>query len=205
MPEDGRGGTEKPNTPLYNYTEQMVNNITALDPKFDKEVEEFKEAYMRNKSVYEEISKKAGVPPELIGIIHYRESTSDFINGKFNVYLHNGEALGAKTTLNFVGKDFNNFVDTDVDAIHDKQNYVEKYNLTSDSKDEVAIMVFAELYNGLGYYNNGHVSPYLYSGTNIYTSGKYIEEFINGKPVGVYNPQIVDKQIGAYLLLESLK
>jgi len=37
-------------------------------------------------------------------------------------------------------------------------------------------MTFAETFNGLGYSKNGHVSPYLYSGTDAYSSGKYVKD-----------------------------
>jgi len=48
--------------------------------------------------------------------------------------------------------------------------------LTSESEDVAAMMAFAERYNGLGYYNNGSISPYMYSGTDVYSSGKYTED-----------------------------
>ena len=67
------------------------------------------------------------------------------------------------------------------------------------------MMCFAEVYNGLGYYNNGKVSPYLYSGTNLYTSGKYVEvKDKNGKYISVYKKDKVDKQVGVYLLLKAI-
>lgn len=91
------------------------------------------------------------------------------------------------------------------DAIRQKEQYIEKYHLSADSKDIVAMMCFAEVYNGLGYYNNGHVSPYLYSGTNLYTSGKYVEERdANGHYVSVYKEDVVDAQIGVFILLNSI-
>ena len=82
---------------------------------------------------------------------------------------------------------------------------VNNSGLTSDSKDIVAMMCFAEVYNGLGYYNNGHISPYLYSGTNLYVSGKYVEERnAEGKYISVYKKDVVDAQIGVYILLNSI-
>ena len=51
--------------------------------------------------------------------------------------------------------------------------------------------------SGLGYYNNGHISPYLYSGTNVYISGKYVEEKnAAGEYISVYKEDVVDEQIG---------
>lgn len=94
-------------------------------------------------------------------------------------------------------KFFVDFHEAAVDAIKMKENYIEKYQLTPTSKDIIAMMAFAEVYNGLGYYNNGNISPYLYSGTNIYISGKFEAD-------GVYNEDLVDKQIGVYVLLDAI-
>ena len=56
---------------------------------------------------------------------------------------------------------------------------------------------FAEVYNGLGYYNNNHISPYIYSGTSAYKSGKYTSD-------GVYDANAVDKQPGIYILIKKI-
>ena len=56
-------------------------------------------------------------------------------------------------------------------------------------------------------YNNGHVSPYIFSGTNNYDKGKYVEvekKDGTGQKESVYNKTLVDKQVGAYLLLSSI-
>lgn len=41
------------------------------------------------------------------------------------------------------------------------------------------------------------VLEYVYSGTDVYISGKYASD-------GVYDPNLVDKQPGIYLLIVSL-
>lgn len=189
-----------PDTPLYNYTLEMVGNITELDPKFDAEVESFRQAYERNRERYESLAELTGVPPELLAVIHYRENTRDYLNGEFRVYLHNGQQLGNPTTIPPKGKDFDDFDEAAIDAINMKSSYISKYNLSPTSKDIVAMLCYAEVYNGLGYYNNGHVSPYIYSGTNIYSSGKYVDEPSGSR----YLEDVVDEQIGAYLLLNSI-
>ena len=195
----------KPDTPLYRYTEEHVSNIIVVDSKFDAERDKFKAAYEKNIDRYQELADEIGVPPELIAVIHYRENTKDYLEGNFNVYLHNGEQLGKKTEKVPKGIYFDNFDLAAEDAIKAKENYIEKYHLTAESNDIVAMMCFAEVYNGLGYYNNGHISPYLYSGTNIYTSGKYVEERNDkGQYVSVYKEEVVDSQIGAYILLNSI-
>lgn len=186
-----------PNTPLYNDIASKISQITNINSKFNAECNKFSSAYFKHQQRYERIAAIVGVPPELIAVIHYRENTTDFLAGTFNVYLHNGDPLGKPTVHVPKGISFSNFDDAAVHAINMKKTYIKKYNLAHDSDDIVAMMAFAEVYNGLGYYNNGHVSPYLYSGTNVYVSGKYTSD-------GSYNPNAVDKQAGVYILLKSI-
>ena len=101
--------------------------------------------------------------------------------------LHDGSPLGEQL----------DFEEAAVDAIGRKQSVINAYNLYAESKDIVAILAFAEKYNGMGYYNNGHISPYIYSGTNVYVSGKYVRDH-------VYDPHVVDNQVGVYLILNAL-
>jgi len=44
----------------------------------------------------------------------------------------------------------------------------------------------------------GTVSPYVFSGTNAYKTGKYVSD-------GVYNATTIDAQLGIYILINSLK
>jgi hypothetical protein len=54
-----------------------------------------------------------------------------------------------------------------------------------------------EEYNGLGYASRGRPSPYIWSGTNQYASGKYVRD-------GVYDPNAVDSQLGCAGLLMAM-
>jgi lysozyme family protein len=54
-----------------------------------------------------------------------------------------------------------------------------------------------EEYNGLGYASRGKPSPYIWSGTDQYTCGKYIRD-------GVYDPDAVDTQLGCAGLLLAM-
>jgi RHS repeat-associated protein len=182
------------NSALYKWEVDLIAKINVIDvEKFSWDIKNFKKIYNKNKAIYEEISKKTGLPPELIATIHYRESGCDF-----KTYLHNGDPLGKPTTHVPVGKNFNNFIDAAVDALSDKNSLRIKYKLTSDSKDMAAMMAFAESYNGLGYYKNGRVSAYVYSGTNIYETGKYVSD-------GRFDLAVIDRQPGIYMLINSLK
>ena len=59
------------------------------------------------------------------------------------------------------------------------------------------MLCFAEVYNGLGYYNNNHISPYIWSGTSAYKPGKYSKD-------NIYNKKAIDKQPGIYILIRKI-
>ncbi|PUA39393.1 hypothetical protein C8Z91_08160 [Paenibacillus elgii] len=180
--------------PVYNHAKEMVSKINKIDQdKFGKELQKFTEIYKKNLDVYERISKKTGIPPQLIAALHYRESSCDF-----TTYLHNGQKLGKKTTIVPVGVFFTNFEDAAVDALLRKEKLRDSYHLSATSNDLVAMMAYAEVYNGRGYMNKGRVSPYAYSGTNVYTKGKYVSD-------GKFDPNVVDRQPGVYILLKAIE
>ena len=92
---------------------------------------------------------------------------------------------------------FDNFEDAAIDALSGQSQNRDAFNLSASSTDIVAMCAFAERYNGLGYYNKGVVTPYVYSGTNIYEGGKYVRD-------GVFDPNVIDKQPGIYILISSI-
>ena len=187
----------RPSGPMYLNNANQISQITSINSKFDQDVNKFADVYNANKNIYEAIANEAGVPPELVAILHYRENTPDFLNSTFGIYLHNGQMLGSPTTIVPVGKNFNNFHDAAVDAFKDKNSLINTLQLCYHSRDEVAILTFAEAYNGDGYFKMGVVSPYLYSGTNLYTKGLYTSD-------GKYDPNAVEARPGVYLLLKAI-
>ncbi len=60
-----------------------------------------------------------------------------------------------------------------------------------------ATLTELEEYNGLGYASRGVPSPYVWSGTDQYKSGKYVRD-------GVYDPTAVDSQPGCAGLLLAM-
>jgi hypothetical protein len=54
------------------------------------------------------------------------------------------------------------------------------------------------MYNGLGYANKGLPSPYVWAGTDQYTTGKYVAD-------GVFDPNAVDRQLGCAGLLMAMQ
>jgi lysozyme family protein len=59
------------------------------------------------------------------------------------------------------------------------------------------MLTLLEKYNGVGYAAKGRPSPYIWSGTDQYTSGKYVRD-------GVYDPNVVDAQLGCAGLLKAM-
>lgn len=187
-------GTQNPKPgPVYTHNKELLAKIDQVDPKFDRELRKFKDIYEKHKNIYQEISEKTGIPPKLIAAIHYRESSCNF-----STYLQNGDPLGEKTIHEPKGILYYTFEDAAVAALLDKKGIRNACNLSSQSNDMVAMLTFAESYNGIGYYKKGRVSPYAFSGTNVYSSGKYVGD-------GVYDGNVIDKQPGVYALLMALE
>jgi lysozyme family protein len=146
-----------------------------------------------NRSRYEFVSKTTGVPWDVIGVIHFRESSNDFRG-----VLHNGQKIigtGKKTTLVPKGRGpFSTWEEAAIDALvnchpHLARNKDWSISTTLDK---------LEAYNGLGYRNKGLPSPYLWAGTDQYVKGKYVAD-------GKFDPNHVDKQLGVAPILMKLR
>lgn len=148
---------------------------------------------VKNREIYEEISSKTnGVPWELIGAIHNLECSL-----RLDQHLHNGDPLTKRTRLvpagrPKLGKPPFTFVESAVDAITMKG-----WDKISDWSD-ARVAYELERYNGFGYRSRGVLSPYVWSGTNHYTKGKYVRD-------RVYDRNAVSKQTGAYPLYMAIK
>ena len=177
---------------LYTYEAANIENLSINESAFAYDLDRFKTIYNENKDLYARIAEATGIPPQLIAAIHYRESGCNF-----NTYLHNGDPLGKPTTNYPQGIYFDNFEEAAIEALSGKSQLRDAFNLSTSSTDMAAMAAFAERYNGLGYYNKDKISPYVYSGTSIYTGGKYVRD-------GVYDANVVDKQPGVYILISAI-
>lgn len=151
------------------------------------------EKILANRARYEAVSKATGVPWDVIGVIHYRESSGDFKG-----VLHNGEKIigtGRKTALVPKGRGpFNTWEEAAIDALVNAPPQAAK------NKDwsVAGTLDILERYNGLGYRKKGLPSPYLWAGTDQYVKGKYVAD-------GKYDPEHVDKQLGTAAILMRLR
>lgn len=163
-------------------------------------MKKFKKAFVKNKSMYKKVAKKAKVPAQLVAAIHYRENTSDCLGGKFDSYLHNGDMLGKETVNEPKGIFYpkGQFVRAAQNAIDMKSSYRGRYKLSATSKDFVGMCSFALTYNGKPESKRiWQHSPYVFSGTNINKKGKYTDD-------SGYDPNVVDKQVGVFLLIDKI-
>jgi len=162
-----------------------------INDKDQKYVDNACASLLKNKGRYETISKATGVPWYVIVVIHRLES-----NCNFGTHLHNGDSLKARTVQVPAGRPKTGtppftFEESAIDALgYDGATGIKDWSIVDTLK-------FLERYNGLGYRNKGIYSPYLWSGTNHYTKGKYIAD-------GVWNAEVVSDQIGCAALMKGL-
>lgn len=148
---------------------------------------------MANRARYEAVSARTGVPWDVIGVIHYRESS-----GSFAGVLHNGQKIigtGRKTTLVPKGRGpFSSWEEAAVDALMNCHPYAGRNTDWSIA----GTLDVLERYNGLGYRRMGLPSPYLWAGTDQYSRGKFVAD-------SKYDPNHVDRQLGAAALLMRIR
>lgn len=134
------------------------------------------------------------IPWYVVGIIHLMEAGLNF-----NCYLGNGQSLHKTTTMIPRGRGpFQTWEAGARDAL-----ILQGCDKITDWADE-QVCYQLEGYNGWGYYMRHLPSPYLWSGTNHYVRGKFME---TPGHKSYYAPNVVSGQIGAipvYLELKKL-
>lgn len=144
-----------------------------------------------NEARYKEVEGKTTVPWWAIAAIHYRESGMSFA-----AHLHNGDSLLARTIHVPKGRPIKGnppftWQESAIDAL--------KMSWLCSVKDWTIgnALALLERYNGLGYKRKGLPSPYIWSWTNFYSSGKYVED-------GHFDPHVVDQQCGVAPIIKQL-
>lgn len=146
---------------------------------------------------YDEVSAATNVPWHFIGLIHSLEPNPAF---NMKAHIHNGDPLSARTVQVPSGRPKEgsppfSWAESAVDALtmHGLQN------VGKDGWSIERISFELERYNGFGYRRNhpSVKSPYLWSCTNHYTSGKYIGDHR-------FSATEVSAQIGGMAILKQL-
>jgi lysozyme family protein len=141
------------------------------------------------KARYLNVQQKTGVPWFFIAVVHERESSQNW-----KASLAQGDPWNQVSVHVPVGRGpFNSWIEAAVDAL------VNCAPFAAHNKDwsPGGLLTLLEEYNGLGYAARGIPSPYVWSGTDQYTKGKYVRD-------GVFNPDVIDSQLGCASLLTSM-
>ena len=141
------------------------------------------------RSRYQTVAARTGVPWAVIAVIHERECSQDWTGS-----LAQGDPWDRVSVHVPAGRGpFNSWEAAAVDALNNCAPYAGR---NSDWSIGGTLTVL-EQYNGLGYASRGVPSPYVWSGTDQYRSGKYVRD-------GVYDPNAVDSQPGCAGLLMAM-
>lgn len=141
------------------------------------------------KGHYQAVEVKTGVPWYVIAVIHERESSQNW-----KASLAQGDPWNQVSTHVPVGRGpFNSWDEAAIDALVRCPPYAAQ----NDDWSVGGTLTLLEEYNGLGYAARLRPSPYLWAGTDQYTSGKFTRD-------GFYDPAAIDSQPGCANLLLAM-
>jgi lysozyme family protein len=183
-----------------NFTSKLKNEYTNLldtmevRPEWKDAIDRRARTILSNKERYQAVSDQLGglIPWGFIGVIHSLEASLTF-----DTALHNGDKIiGTNKKTYRVPKGrgpFSTWEEAAVDALK-----IKKLDQVTDWSDE-RVCYELERYNGFGYrnYHPSVLSPYLWSGSNHYTRGKYVSD-------GKWSSTARSAQSGAVLLFKRL-
>ncbi len=178
------------------HTERLKGGLAlTMNSGLKYEMDLFKKHWATHKAKYLAVAAEASVPAELIAAIHWRECS-----GSFKKYLHQGDPLGEAAVR--IPTNIPIFHDWHKAAVHaltmkDKAAHRDNLGVNAGTEDPATLASYAEAYNGLGYHNRGKPSPYVYSGTDAYSAGKYVAD-------RKYSSTAVDKQLGVITMMGAI-
>jgi lysozyme family protein len=141
------------------------------------------------KGRYQTVSTKTGVPWAFIAVAHERESSQDW-----TASLAQGDPWNRVSVHVPAGRGpFKSWEEAAIDALVNCAPYAARNKDWSIG----GTLTMLEQYNGLGYASRGMPSPYIWSGTDQYRSGKYVRD-------GVFDPNAIDQQLGCAGLLLAM-
>lgn len=141
------------------------------------------------KSRYQNVRTVSGVPWPIIAVIHQRESSQSW-----TASLAQGDPWDKASIHVPKGRGpFSSWEAAAEDALVECAPHLSRW----DDWTIGGALTALEQYNGLGYASMGRPSPYVWSATDQYLSGKYIAD-------GHYDPHAVDHQTGCAALLNRM-
>ena len=141
------------------------------------------------KARYQAVSAQTGVPWAVIAVIHEREASQSW-----TANIAQGDPWKSVSWHVPAGRGpFESWDEAAIDALVNCPPFAAKNTDWTIG----GTLTLLEQYNGLGYASKGRPSPYIWSGTDKYVSGKYVRD-------GVYDPSAVDQQLGCAGLLKAM-
>lgn len=165
-----------------------------IRPEHAPEVNAIAARLIALKPRYQQVAATTRVPWFIIAVLHQREASADFSG-----VLHNGERIigtGRLTRLVPANRGpFSTWEESAVDALTMPPHKLHEV----DSWTAERACYEIERYNGFGYRNNHPEvkSPYLWSFSTNYSSGKYVAD-------GKFSSGAVDKQCGTMPILKRM-
>jgi lysozyme family protein len=177
------GALAKEYSDLFNRCEIAADKMA--------EVDEVVQRILQYQNRYAAIAAQSNVPWYVIAVIHNMECGIDFTK-----HLHNGDSL-KRRTINLpagrpkTGQPPFTFEVSALDALeYDKLTEWDNWSIGG-------ICYKLEGFNGWGYRAHKINSPYLWSCSNLYTRGKYIED-------NQWSSTAVSRQCGAAVILRRM-
>jgi lysozyme family protein len=177
---------------LKNEYIDLFTNCVAT-PSKAATIDKLIDNLVKNRKRYDQVATALDIPWFFIAVIHNMEASQDF-----DSHLHNGDPLTARTVQVPAGRPVAGsppftWVESATDA------------LTMHGLDHMPdktlprLLYELERYNGWGYrqYHPQVKSPYLWSFSNQYKSGKYVAD-------GTWSDTAVSQQCGAAVLLRRM-
>ena len=172
------------------YRELYASCVTR--PEFKASVAYYLKQLNRNRATYEQAVNGVGtVPWQFVGIIHAMESGFGF-----STHLHNGDPLTARTVRVPAGRPLQGNPPFDWKASARDALRFKGYDKETDWSAP-RMLYLLEKYNGFGYRWRGVPTPYLWSFSNHYTKGKFVED-------RKFDPEKVSRQCGAALMMKAV-
>lgn len=172
---------------------QALFDDCQVRPAKAQEVEDTIKPLLTNQARYAAVGDPLGIPWYVVAVIHNMECSQNF-----KQHLHNGDPLTARTKHVPAGRPtagnppFTWEQSANDALIFDGMAAWQDWSIPG-------ILYCLERYNGWGYrrHHPEVKSPYLWSGSNHYTAGKYVAD-------GTWSDTAVSRQIGAATLLRRL-
>ncbi|MEJ2718585.1 MAG: hypothetical protein P8182_15870 [Deltaproteobacteria bacterium] len=180
-------------TPALRREYEDLFESCVIGKSHERSVERIVDKILANEDRYRLVSDQSGVPWFFVAAVHSMESGRDF-----QTHLHNGDPLTARTVHKPKGRPEKGTPPFTWEE--SAQDALAGHRLNEKTDWTLAGTLYQlERYNGWGYrYHHPEVrSPYLWSFSNHYLRGKYVDD-------KTWSDSAVSKQCGAAVLLRRM-